>query len=219
MPLIDPEVAAQIERLELPFNQYGLDPYGIDKGYLRGFFSFLNFFYSKWLTVDAYGLENVPDRGRAMIVGNHSGGIALDGGMIIASLMLSRSRAWRKGWRGSSSTAPFALPSCRGLVSSRACQSAVRLWRTPASDGVPRRGRAPRALPPAELPGPLRHRVHPPRSPDRDPHRPRRSSAGRPSHGGEPVPPRGACRRALRPVTLIAPLPRPTHCQIITDLR
>ncbi len=90
MPLIDPQVAAQIERLELPFNQYGLDPYGIDKGYLRGFFSFLNFFYSKWLTVDAYGLENVPDRGRAMIVGNHSGGIALDGGMIIASLMLSK---------------------------------------------------------------------------------------------------------------------------------
>lgn len=91
MPLIDPEVAAKIERLELPFNRYGLDPYGIDKGYLRGFFSFLNFFYSKWLTVDAYGLENVPDRGRTMIVGNHSGGIALDGGMIIASLMLDKS--------------------------------------------------------------------------------------------------------------------------------
>jgi len=90
VPFIDPEVAAQIERLELPFNQYGLDPYGVDKDYLRGFFSFLSFFYRKWLTVDAYGIENVPNQGRTMVVGNHSGGIALDGGMIIASLMLDK---------------------------------------------------------------------------------------------------------------------------------
>jgi 1-acyl-sn-glycerol-3-phosphate acyltransferase len=92
VPLIKPEVAAQIERLELPFNQYGLDPYGIDKGYLRGFFSFLSRIYRGWLTVNAYGLDNVPDRGRAMVVGNHSGGVALDGGMIIASLMLDKAQ-------------------------------------------------------------------------------------------------------------------------------
>lgn len=92
MPLINPDVAEKIERLELPFNQYGLDPYGIDKGYLKRCFSFLSFIYSGWLTVDAYGIENVPDRGRAMVVGNHSGGVALDGGMIIASLMLDKAQ-------------------------------------------------------------------------------------------------------------------------------
>lgn len=90
MQWIDPEVAERVERLDLPFNRYGLDPYGIDKGYLRGFFSFLSFIYSRWLTVDAYGVENVPDQGRAMVVGNHSGGVALDGGMILASMLLAK---------------------------------------------------------------------------------------------------------------------------------
>ena len=90
MPFIDPAVAERVERLDLPFNRYGLDPYGIDKGYLRGFFSFLKLCYSHWLTVEAYGITNVPDTGRAMVVGNHSGGVALDGGMILASLLLSK---------------------------------------------------------------------------------------------------------------------------------
>lgn len=87
MPFIDPDVAERVERLELPFNRYGLDHYGIDKGYLRGFFSFLTFVSQRWLTVNAYGVEHVPTQGRAMIVGNHSGGVALDGAMILASLM------------------------------------------------------------------------------------------------------------------------------------
>ena len=81
MPFIDPDVAERVERLELPFNRYGLDHYGIDKGYLRGFFSFLTFISQRWLTVNAYGVEHVPTQGRAMIVGNHSGGVALDGAM------------------------------------------------------------------------------------------------------------------------------------------
>ncbi len=88
MQFIDPDVAARVERLELPFNRYGLDHYGIDKGYLRGFFSFLSLISRHWLTVDAYGVHNVPASGRAMLVGNHSGGVALDGGMIVASQML-----------------------------------------------------------------------------------------------------------------------------------
>lgn len=88
MKFIDPDVAERVDRLELPFNQYGLDHYGIDKGYLRGFFSFLSLIYKHYLTIDAYGVEHVPKAGRAMIVGNHSGGVALDGGMIVASQML-----------------------------------------------------------------------------------------------------------------------------------
>lgn len=88
MSFIDPDVAERVDRLELPFNRYGLDPYGIDKAYLRGFFSFLSFVSRRWLTVTAHGVENVPTQGRTMIVGNHSGGVALDGGMILASLLL-----------------------------------------------------------------------------------------------------------------------------------
>ena len=34
----------------------------------------------------AYGTEHIPRRGRVMLIGNHSGGIALDGAMVIASM-------------------------------------------------------------------------------------------------------------------------------------
>jgi 1-acyl-sn-glycerol-3-phosphate acyltransferase len=41
--------------------------------------------------VRAHGVENVPVRGRAMLVGNHSGGVAIDGAMVLASMFLELS--------------------------------------------------------------------------------------------------------------------------------
>jgi 1-acyl-sn-glycerol-3-phosphate acyltransferase len=38
--------------------------------------------------VKCYGIEHVPQRGRAMIIGNHSGGVAFDGAMVLTSLFL-----------------------------------------------------------------------------------------------------------------------------------
>jgi len=35
----DPEIVARVERLELPFNQYGVDPYGVSKNGLVCVFS------------------------------------------------------------------------------------------------------------------------------------------------------------------------------------
>jgi 1-acyl-sn-glycerol-3-phosphate acyltransferase len=86
----DPEVEACVERLELPFNAWGLDPYGISKKDLVRWFSILAWMYRRYFQVRVYGLEHVPDRGRVMLVGNHSGGIALDGAMVIASMLLDK---------------------------------------------------------------------------------------------------------------------------------
>jgi 1-acyl-sn-glycerol-3-phosphate acyltransferase len=86
--LRDPDVEARVERLEIPFNAEGLDPYGVSKRDLVWFFSMLAHFYRGWFHVRAYGVENVPARGRAMIIGNHSGGVALDGAMVLASMLL-----------------------------------------------------------------------------------------------------------------------------------
>jgi 1-acyl-sn-glycerol-3-phosphate acyltransferase len=88
--LADPEVVARVDRLELPFNQHGLDPYGIAKADLVRFLSALAWLYRSYFHVRAHGIENVPARGRAMLVGNHSGGVALDGAMVIASMLLER---------------------------------------------------------------------------------------------------------------------------------
>ena len=84
----DEAVRDLVERLELPFNSLGIDPYGISKKHLAVFFGVLGFMYRRYFRVKAAGVANVPGRGRAMLVGNHSGGYALDGAMVITSMLL-----------------------------------------------------------------------------------------------------------------------------------
>ena len=77
-----------IDRLELPFNALGIDPYGISKKHLVQAARILAFLYRNYFRTRCSGTEHVPARGRAMLVGNHSGGIALDAAMVLASLLL-----------------------------------------------------------------------------------------------------------------------------------
>lgn len=83
---IDKEVRERVDRLELPWNHFGIDPYGISKSYLAANFSALKFFYRRYFSVESHGIHHVPKRGRVMLVGNHSGGFALDGIMVIGSM-------------------------------------------------------------------------------------------------------------------------------------
>ncbi len=80
------EVRERVDRLELPFSRFGVDNYGISKKHLADWFTLLGVLYKHYFRVQAHGMEHIPRRGRAMLIGNHSGGIALDGAMVIASL-------------------------------------------------------------------------------------------------------------------------------------
>ncbi len=84
----DKEVRRLVDQLDLPFNALGIDPYGISKAHLVVAMTGLAAAYRHYFSVEARGIENVPPRGRAMLVGNHSGGIAIDGAMVIASCLL-----------------------------------------------------------------------------------------------------------------------------------
>ena len=86
--LISDEVESRLARLELPFNRYGVDPYGISKEHVGRAFSALRLLYRYYFDVKSHGHEHVPARGRAMLVGNHSGGVAVDGAMVLASMFL-----------------------------------------------------------------------------------------------------------------------------------
>jgi 1-acyl-sn-glycerol-3-phosphate acyltransferase len=86
--LFDGKVSQAIDRLELPFNALGIDPYGVSKTHLRIGLTALAAAYRYYFTVRTLGIENVPVRGRAMLVGNHSGGIPIDAAMVIASCLL-----------------------------------------------------------------------------------------------------------------------------------
>jgi 1-acyl-sn-glycerol-3-phosphate acyltransferase len=79
------EITGRIERLELPFDARGVDDFGVSKWHLGVAFRGLRLLYKNYFHVRSEGVEHIPPRGRAMLVGNHSGGVALDGTMVIAS--------------------------------------------------------------------------------------------------------------------------------------
>ena len=89
--LIDPEIEERVGHLEIPFNQFGVDPYGISRTDLAREFTILRWFYRHYFSIRVSGIERVPAHGRAMLVGNHSGGVALDAAMVHASMFFDMS--------------------------------------------------------------------------------------------------------------------------------
>ncbi|MFO0626997.1 MAG: lysophospholipid acyltransferase family protein [Polyangiales bacterium] len=85
---IDAGVRARTERIELPWNARGFDPYGISQSHVAEMFTLFSLLYRHYFRVRTFGVEHIPTHGRAMIIGNHSGGIAVDGAMVITSAFL-----------------------------------------------------------------------------------------------------------------------------------
>ncbi len=88
--MTDPEIKDRVEQLDIGFNRYGIDKFGVSKKNVSLFLSLLSKFYRSYFKVTTQGLDRIPDQGRVMIVGNHSGGVAIDGAMVIASLLLDK---------------------------------------------------------------------------------------------------------------------------------
>jgi 1-acyl-sn-glycerol-3-phosphate acyltransferase len=84
------EVKERVRLLDIPFNQLGLDPYGISRRHLSYFYSLLAYFYRDYFKVQVRGIENIPKQRGAMVIGNHSGGLPVDAGMVMASLFLEK---------------------------------------------------------------------------------------------------------------------------------
>jgi 1-acyl-sn-glycerol-3-phosphate acyltransferase len=89
--LIDQAIAERVERLELPFNRYGIDPYGVSKRNLALVLTWLEKAYKSYFRCEVFGIDHVPARGRAMIIGNHSGGVAIDAAMVLTSCFFEMS--------------------------------------------------------------------------------------------------------------------------------
>ncbi len=85
---VHPAVAAQLDRLTIPFNEYGLDEFGVSKKHLGVFYTPMYAAYEHYLRVTSFGTENVPSEGGALIISNHSGGFAFDAAMILCSLLM-----------------------------------------------------------------------------------------------------------------------------------
>jgi 1-acyl-sn-glycerol-3-phosphate acyltransferase len=77
-----------IGRLEIPFDRLGVDPFGTSKTHLAAALAALSPLYRRYFAVETRGMGHVPARGRAMLVGNHSGGVAIDAVMVALSCLL-----------------------------------------------------------------------------------------------------------------------------------
>jgi 1-acyl-sn-glycerol-3-phosphate acyltransferase len=83
---INASVSERIEHIDLPFGELGFDRFGISKRHLGLFYSLLEPLYRHYFKVEVSGIEHIPKTGRGMLIGNHSGGIPVDAGMLFASV-------------------------------------------------------------------------------------------------------------------------------------
>jgi 1-acyl-sn-glycerol-3-phosphate acyltransferase len=82
--LIDPEVSARIEKIKIPEG----DPFGVKKDAIKAAGIFTNFMYKYWNRVEVFGVSNVPNKGSAILIGNHGGVLPIDAAHIASSLIL-----------------------------------------------------------------------------------------------------------------------------------
>lgn len=85
-----PGTLARLEKLTPPRNELGVDPYGLDLDFLVSAMAPLLWLYRKWFRVETFGLENVPDSGRVLVVGNHSGQLPFDAAMVEVALLIDK---------------------------------------------------------------------------------------------------------------------------------
>jgi 1-acyl-sn-glycerol-3-phosphate acyltransferase len=61
---------------------YEVDEFGFDPEFATAIMPVARAFYERWFRVELRGLENVPEKGGALIVTNHSGTLPIDGLML-----------------------------------------------------------------------------------------------------------------------------------------
>src|ERR1700722_18148188 len=73
-----------LKRRESFYSRYEgtTDEFGFDLNTFAKCDPFFRFFYEDYFQVKMLGLENIPDEGRAVLVGNHSGGLPIDAFML-----------------------------------------------------------------------------------------------------------------------------------------
>ena len=85
--LVTPEIDALVAGLPKRTGSYGYDAWGYDERRVKVGVAITQWLYERYFRVVAHGLENVPPTGRALIVGNHSGQLPMDGVLLGYALL------------------------------------------------------------------------------------------------------------------------------------
>ena len=84
----DDDLVGRTEALVVHGNEFGFDPFGLSKDSLKTVFRVASWLYRSYFRAEAFGIENIPAQGRAILVSNHSGQLPFDGMVIGAATFL-----------------------------------------------------------------------------------------------------------------------------------
>lgn len=86
---VDESLRRGVERLDVGFDSYGVDPFGVSRDVLIKAYSPAAWLYRNYLRVSTFGMEHVPATGRGLVICNHTGGIGTDAAMLSTSFLLN----------------------------------------------------------------------------------------------------------------------------------
>ncbi len=111
-------------RLGLRNRSEEVDEFGLDPVYEARFRPFFDLLYKYWFRVEVEGLENVPDDGRCILVGNHSGVLPYDGIMVRTAVRRAHPAAREVRWLAEDFVyhLPFLGAFMNRIGAVRACQ-------------------------------------------------------------------------------------------------
>lgn len=87
---LEPSVRETLDAATARLNEFGFDAFGFSPEAVRWIVPLTGFLHRTWFRTESFGLDNVPDHGRVLLVANHSGQIPIDGMMIGAALLFDR---------------------------------------------------------------------------------------------------------------------------------
>ncbi len=87
---IDPDLWERIRSMEAGQNRHGYDPFGFNPESLKYIIPLAVGLYRHYFRVETHDIEQIPDRGRVLLISNHTGQIPLDGMMIATSTLVEK---------------------------------------------------------------------------------------------------------------------------------
>jgi 1-acyl-sn-glycerol-3-phosphate acyltransferase len=87
--LVDPHVLSRIDALPKGnLNEFGVDPFGFDPEMIKLVAPFLVALKEKYFRVETHGAQHIPETGRFLLIGNHSGQLPFDAFMVGTTVLM-----------------------------------------------------------------------------------------------------------------------------------
>jgi 1-acyl-sn-glycerol-3-phosphate acyltransferase len=112
-----------------------VDEFGLDPTYEERILPLFEFLYKRYFRIETFGIENIPNEGRCIVVANHSGTLPLDGPMLRTAFRLTHPTSRELRWLAEDYIfyLPFVGAFMNRIGAVRACQeNAERLLRKDA---------------------------------------------------------------------------------------